>query len=85
MEYYNLDHANYITSPGLAWGARLLQTMVELQLINDVDLLSMIEKQRRGGLCYVGSKPHVKANNKYMPDHHPKADSNCLMYLVVNS
>ena len=27
----------------------------------------------------------MKANNKYMPDHKPKADSSCLMYLDANN
>ena len=50
MAYYKLDPANYLTSPGLAWDAMLLQTKVELEFINDVDMLSMIEKQNEAGL-----------------------------------
>ncbi|MFM7980491.1 MAG: hypothetical protein ACKPKO_14350, partial [Candidatus Fonsibacter sp.] len=71
-EYYKLDPSNYLTAPGLAWDAMLLQKKVKLDLINDVDMLSMIERQKRGGLCFVGSKRYVKANNKYLPDYNPE-------------
>jgi len=63
----------------------LLQTKVKLDLINDVDMLSMIERQKRGGLCFVGSKRYVKANNKYLPDYNPEEDSNYLMYWDANN
>ena len=85
MQYYKLVPANYLTSPGLAWDALLLQTKVELELTNDVDMLSMIEKQKRGGLCYVGSKRHVKANNKYIADSMPEEESNYLVYWDANN
>ena len=67
IEYCKLDPTNNLTAPGLAWDAMLLQTKVKFDLINDVDVLSMMERQKRGGLCFVGSKRYVKANNKYLP------------------
>ncbi|MFM7982688.1 MAG: hypothetical protein ACKPKO_25535, partial [Candidatus Fonsibacter sp.] len=36
------------------------------------------------GLCFVGSKRYVKANNKYLPDYNPESDSNYLMYWDAN-
>ena len=47
MEHYKLDPASDLTSPGLAWDAMLLQTKVELELINDVDMLSIMGKQKK--------------------------------------
>ena len=32
----------------------------------------MIDRQKRGGLCCVGSERHVKAKNKYLPDCNPE-------------
>ena len=63
----------------------LLQTKVKLDLINDADMLSMVERQQRGGLWFVGSKRYVKANNKYLPDYNPEEDSNYLMYWDQNN
>ena len=45
----------------------------------------MIEQQQRGGLCYVGSNRHVKAQNKYLSDYDPNAESNHIMYLDANN
>ena len=85
MTYYKLDPANYLTAPGLAWDAMLLMTKVKLDLISDIDMLTMIERQKRGGLCYVGSKRHVKANNKYLPDFDIANPSTFLMYWDANN
>ena len=66
IEYYHLDPSNYISAPSLAWDAMLLMTNIELDLITDLEMLEMIEKMKRGGLCFVGSQRHVEANNHYL-------------------
>ena len=68
INYYSLDPSNYLTAPSLAWDAMLLHTRVKLDLISNSDILLMVEKMKRGGLCFVGLKRYVKADNKYMPD-----------------
>ena len=50
MSYYELDPLNYISAPGLAWDALLLKTKIKLDLITDVKILEIIERQKRGGL-----------------------------------
>jgi hypothetical protein len=61
IQNYELDPANYISAASLAWDAMLLKTKVELELIHDIHILDIIERQKRGGLCFVGSKRHVVA------------------------
>ena len=85
MEYYKLDPTNYISSPGLAWDAMLLKTGIELDLITNLEILNLIEKMKRGGLCYVGSKRYVKANNKYIEGFDINQPSNFLMYWDANN
>ena len=85
MNYYGLDPANYLSSPGLAWDAMLLKTGVKLDLITDIKMLDMIERSKRGGLCFVGSKRYVKANNKHVDDYDPNQESNYLMYWDANN
>ncbi len=65
FEYYKLDPANYITAASFSWDAMLLKTDVKLEQISDQTVLDILERQKRGGLCFVGSKRHVVANNKY--------------------
>ena len=85
MSNYNLDPADYLTAPGLAWDAMLLKTGVELELLSDLELLNLMEDMKKGRLCFVGSKRHVNANNKYLPDRDPSKRSDCIMYWDANN
>ena len=62
-----------------------MKTKTELEFITDVDMLNKIEKMKRGGLCFVGSKGHVKANNKYCEDCDTTKPENYLMYWDANN
>ena len=85
MINYNLDAANYLSAPNLANDAMLLLTGAELELITDVEILHMVSNMKRGGLCFVGSKRYVKANNKYLDDYDETKESNYLMYWDANA
>jgi len=85
MNYYKLDPANYLSAPSLSWDAMLLKTGIKLDLITDIKMLDMVERMKRGGLCFVGSKRHVKANNKYLSDYDKSKPSNYLMYWDANN
>ena len=83
-DYYQLDPANYMSAPSLAWDAMLLLTDIKLELITDTKMLDMAERQKRGGLCFVGSERYVKANNPYVADYKPEEPNNYLMYWDAN-
>ena len=85
MKYYELDPANYVTSPGLSWDAMLLKTNIKLELMSDLKVLDIMERMKRGGLCFVGSKRHVVANNKYMENYDENKESNYIMYWDANN
>ena len=84
-ENYNLDPANYISFPGLAWDAMLLKTKVSLQQMSDLKVLDIMERQKKGGLTFVGAKRHAVANNKYMDNYDENKESNYIMYLDANN
>ena len=65
IEIYKLDPAHFLSASGLAWQACLKKTKVELELLTEIDMLFMVEKGTRGGICQAIQR-HVKANNKYM-------------------
>ena len=52
LEIYELDPAKFLSAPGLAWQAALKKTKVKLDLLTDLDMLLMVEKGIRGGICH---------------------------------
>ena len=73
-----------MSAPGLAWQACLKKTKVELELLTDIDMLLMIEKGTRGGICQAIHR-YTKASNKYMKNYDKDMISSNLMYLDANN
>ena len=89
IEIYKLDPAHFLSAPGLAWQACLKKTGVKLELLTDIDMLLMVEKGTRGGICQAIHR-YAKANNKYMKNYDKNiecnsAESSYLMYLDANN
>ena len=84
IEIYELDPAHFLSAPGLAWQACLKKTKVELELLTDIDMLLMVEKGTRGGICQAIHR-YAKANNKYMKNYDKDIISSYLMYLDANN
>ena len=84
IEIYELDPAHYSYAPGLAWQARLKKTKVELELLTDIDILLMIEKGIRAGICQSIYR-YAKTNNKYVKNYNKDIISSYLIYLDANN
>ena len=82
LKIYHLDPAKFLSAPGLAWPAALKKTEVKLELLTDIDMLLMVEKGIRGGICHA-IHSYAKANNKYMKDHDKNEESSYLKYWNV--
>ena len=59
-------------------------TVIELELISDINMHLFIEKRMRGGIFYI-SKRHSKANNKYMKYYDEYKDNKFTVYLDANN
>ena len=68
LKPYELDPAKFLSAPGLAWQAALKKTKVKLDLLTDINMLLMVKKGVRGGMCHSIYR-YAKANNKYMRDY----------------
>ena len=58
-------------------------TGIELELISDVDMYLMIEKDLRGGMSVISHRK-AEANNIYMKTYHPEKPSKYITYLDAN-
>ena len=84
IEIYELDPAHFLSAPGLAWQACLKKTEVELELLTDVDMLLMVEKGIRVGMCQAIHR-YTKEKNMYMENYDDKEGSSYLQYLDGNN
>ena len=71
-------------APELAWQECLNMTKVELELLTDIDMLLVVEKGTKGGICQSIHR-YSKANNKYMKNYDKDIISSYLMYLDANN
>ena len=84
IEIYGLDPSYFYSAPGLAWQACLKKTEVKLELLTDIDMLMMVEKGIRRGICQ-STHRYAKGSNKYMKNYNKKIESSYLMYLDANN
>ena len=84
IEIHGLDPSYFYSAPGLAWQPCLKKTEVKLELLTDIDMLLMIEKGIRGGMCQ-STHRYAKVNNKYMKNYDKKIESSYLTYLDANN
>ena len=84
IKVYELDPAHLLSAPGLAWQACLKKIEVKLELLTDVDMLLMVEKGIRGGICHAIYR-YAKANNKYMKNYNKIREESFLQYLDGNN
>ena len=80
MKVYELDPAHFLSAPGLTWQDCLKKTEVKLEMFTDVDMILMVEKGIREGICHAIYR-YAKANNKYMKNYNKDKEESFLQYL----
>ena len=68
LERYELDPVHCLSAWGLAWQVALKNNKVKSDLLTDIDMLLMVEKCIRYGICHAIYRC-VKASNKYMKNY----------------
>ena len=84
LKIYEFDPTHFLSAPGLAWQAALKKTKVKLDLLTDIDMLIMVEKGIRGGICH-SIYQYAKTNDKYMKDYDKNKESLHFQYWNVNN
>ena len=84
LKIYEIDSAKFPPSPRLAWKADLKKTNVKIDFLTNIDILLMIEKYIRRGICHSIYR-HANGNNKYMKDYDKNKESSYLKYWDLNN
>ena len=74
LKIYHLNPVKFLSAPGLVWQAGLKKTDLKFELLSDINMLLMIEKLIRGGICNTIHRC-AKANDKYMKDYDKNKES----------
>ena len=78
LKYMSLILHNFFQ---ISMQAALKKAKVKLDLLTDIDMLLMIEKGIRGGICHSIYR-YVKAINKYLKDYYKNKKSSYIQYWV---
>ena len=84
LEIYELDPIYFASAPGLAWQVYLKKAVVKLEFITDYEMLLIIEKEIRGGICQATHR-YAKTNDKYMNNYEKNNESLYIEYLDANN
>ena len=85
MDFYGLEPCHYFSAPGLAWDACLKLSGVKLELLDNEQMFSFIERGIRGGISQISLR-QAKANNPEMgPRYDPGQPLVYLCYLDANN
>ena len=77
FEIYELDPTKVLSAPELTWQAAFKKVKAKLEFLIDIDLLLMVKKGIRGGIC-LSIYRYAKANNKYMKCYDKNKESSYL-------
>ena len=69
LKICELDPAKIVLAPGLAWQAVFKNTKAKLDLLTDIDMLLIVERGIKIGMCH-SIYQFAKASNKYMKDYN---------------
>ena len=75
LKIYELVLAKVLSASGLAWQAPLKKTKAKFDLLTHIDMLLMVEKGIRGGICH-----YIYRYNNYMKDYNKYNELSYMQY-----
>ena len=83
LEIYEIDLARFIAAPGLAWESASKNIKVKLDLLTDIDMLLIVEKGIRRGICH-SIYWYIKVNYKRMEEIDENREPSYFQYWDLN-
>ena len=84
FQYTGLDPFQFVSLPGLAWESMLKKSGVKLELLTDMHLYSLFNKNIRGGLA-AAMRTKTKANNRFCRNYDKNRRTSYILYIDFNS
>ena len=84
LKTYHWDPVKFLLAPTLARPAASTNRKVKLELFTDIDMMLIVEKGIRGGICQA-IHWFTKANKKYMKDYDKNKESSYPKYSDRNN
>ena len=84
LEVYLLEPVKTFLASRKARQGALKNAKVEQKLLTYTDVLSVVGKAIRGGICHSINR-YAKANNKYIKDYHKNKEWSYLKYWDANN
>ena len=84
LKIYELDSEKFLSALGFAQQTALKKTEMKLELLTGIDILLIVEKEIKVGVCPVIHQC-AKDNNKHMKDYDKSKESPYLKYWDVNN
>ena len=81
---FELDPANYLSTPGYSWDAMLRFADVNLKVISDIEKYQFIVTMIRGGI-YMICNSYAEANSKFLKSWNANKPPSYIIYLDVNN
>ena len=66
MGIYRLDPAHFLSVPGLGWQACSEKTGIVSELLTNVNMILIVEKEIRGGICHAIHRNKKKESSYLM-------------------
>ena len=79
LQTYELDPTRFLSTLGVAWKAFMKNIKVKIDLLTNIDMLLMVEKGMKCGICH-DIHQYAEANNKYMKDYDKNKESSYLSH-----
>ena len=84
FKIYELDLTHFFSTLGLTWQTVLKKIKIKLIFLTDIDILLMIKKVTRDGICHAFYR-YKEANNKGMKNYDENKEPSYFKYWDVNN
>ncbi|HUR98246.1 MAG TPA: DNA polymerase [Pyrinomonadaceae bacterium] len=85
LSKFKIDPAHKFTAAGVSWIAMLKRTAIKFDLITDPNMMLMIQRGIRGGICSVLHRRFARANNPHVPGYDPSKPTTWIIYVDANN